>query len=236
MKHVENQISLPSQLLLYVSIAAIFQLCRYRTLAVFLIYLSFPIWSQCLSPMDFTFGSVSSVSSNLDSLLVQALLTSCLISLMSISYPSCSSCILLLNSFLGTIFILLLEWLKTELICFLPCCVNAMVWFSRTFFFCPHSNCLTFPSTFPSASTFLGPGRPPVSMNGHTHTCLRNLSFQDSPLFLATRHYSVLTSNLATSIEPSLVILLLHDDSFLYFYAHLAWPYHTGCNSVLSWS
>lgn len=116
MKHVKNQISLPSRLQLCVSIAAIFQLCRHRTLAVFLIYLSFPIWSQCLSPVDFTFGSVSSVSSNLDSVLVQALLTSFPISLMSISYPSCSSCILLLNSFLGTIFILLLEWLKTELI------------------------------------------------------------------------------------------------------------------------
>lgn len=100
------------------------------------------------------------------------------------------------------------DWID---LCFLPCCVNSMVWFSKTLF-CPHSNCLTFPSTFLLPAHFLG-------LAGHL--CLWTgtlipvyiISPFRIPLFSwPHRHYSVLTSNLATAIEPSLVILLLHDD------------------------
>lgn len=88
MKHPKPIFSVPTQLELCVSIMTVFQLCKLKILTLSdlsLFYLSFPIWSQWPSPVEFNFGSISSISSDL-SILVQALLTFCLISLFSISY------------------------------------------------------------------------------------------------------------------------------------------------------
>lgn len=78
-------LTVPSKLRLYVCITAVFWLCKHRqTFGFFSDFISalfvIDIWSQWLSIVDFIFGSISPIPSNF-SMLVYALLTSCLISL-----------------------------------------------------------------------------------------------------------------------------------------------------------
>lgn len=78
-------LTVSSKLRLYVCITAVFWLCKHRqTFGFFSDFISalfvIDIWSQWLSLVDFIFGSISPIPSNF-SMLVYALLTSCLISL-----------------------------------------------------------------------------------------------------------------------------------------------------------